>query len=212
MSEEKWCIYRHTFPDGKVYIGKTKNVPEERWGKNGRGYQEQTKVFNAILEFGWRNIKHEILFQDLSELEATIKEEELIKKSSCVGSTGNYNVACSRGEKETLKGNNAVITNDSLRINGRYLTDLPDMYYDHMIEKYGTAPMSTELTEKGALIELWRERNGQYVFETYEIAYPKKNMTFHDVKKWLIECDECGELVKESTFTKEQVEKALKIL
>lgn len=36
MSENTWSVYRHTFPDGKVYIGKTQERPEERWGKYGR--------------------------------------------------------------------------------------------------------------------------------------------------------------------------------
>lgn len=29
----EWTIYKHTFPNGKCYIGKTSQLPEDRWGK-----------------------------------------------------------------------------------------------------------------------------------------------------------------------------------
>ena len=32
-----WTVYKHTFPDGKVYIGITGMKPEKRWS-DGHGY------------------------------------------------------------------------------------------------------------------------------------------------------------------------------
>lgn len=35
-----FCVYRHTSPSGKCYIGITHQDPEYRWGKNGYSYTE----------------------------------------------------------------------------------------------------------------------------------------------------------------------------
>lgn len=44
------CVYKHTSPSNKVYIGMTTVQPEERWN-NGWGYKKQP-FFNAILKCG----------------------------------------------------------------------------------------------------------------------------------------------------------------
>ena len=75
MSE--YSVYKHTFPNGKVYIGITKQNPLQRW-KNGTGYKGQPVMYNAILKYGWNNIKHEILFTGLHKEEAEEKEIEFI--------------------------------------------------------------------------------------------------------------------------------------
>lgn len=62
------CIYKHTFPDGKVYIGQTQSgAAERRWKKNGEGYKKSPKVYEAIKRFGWDNVKHEILEDGIDE-------------------------------------------------------------------------------------------------------------------------------------------------
>lgn len=70
-------VYKHTFPNGKVYIGITKLDIFNRW-RDGKGYKNQTLMFRAICKYGWKNIKHEILFTDLTKEEAEQKEIELI--------------------------------------------------------------------------------------------------------------------------------------
>ena len=70
-------IYRHIFPNGKVYIGQTCQKPEYRWG-NGKGYKTSPFIFNAINKYGWDNIQHEVLFTGLDQLNADIIEEDLI--------------------------------------------------------------------------------------------------------------------------------------
>lgn len=213
MEERKWCVYRHTFPDGKVYIGITGQAPEQRWGKNGLNYQNQGKVFSAILEYGWRNIQHEILFYGLSEKEALMKETELIKESDRKGGFGNYNTAFSVHEKQTkerLTGDDAVITEASLEKNGRFITNMPDSYYDKMISKYGCQPFNAMFKEDGVLLEFWKfSDNDGYDSLSYEIPYPKSEMTFGEAKKWLVETDEKGTMIKRSTFTNEQIENAM---
>ena len=84
----KFCVYKHTSPSGKCYIGITCQNPVERWGKNGNRYFGKTKKsgkFNhpyfvhAILKYGWDNFTHEILYTDLGELQAKLIERSLIR-------------------------------------------------------------------------------------------------------------------------------------
>lgn len=75
---KSYSLYRHTSPSGKVYIGITTQIPENRW-YNGKGYKRHTYFFNAILKYGWDNIKHEVLFTGLDELTAKSLEIDLIR-------------------------------------------------------------------------------------------------------------------------------------
>lgn len=78
--QESYIVYRHTSPSGKVYIGVTKVKPNDRW-RRGHGYlqRKQTPFANAILKYGWDNIKHEILLENISKSEAFYAEKYLIK-------------------------------------------------------------------------------------------------------------------------------------
>ena len=73
---DNYCVYKHTCPNGKVYIGITSTSPEKRW-QGGKGYKTQI-FYRAIQKYGWDNILHEILFVGLTKKEAEDKEIELI--------------------------------------------------------------------------------------------------------------------------------------
>lgn len=73
-----YCVYKHTCPNGKVYIGITGQNPLSRWNK-GNGYMDNEHFFRAITKYGWDNIQHEILFEGLTKEEACAREKELIK-------------------------------------------------------------------------------------------------------------------------------------
>ena len=86
-----YMVYMHTFPNGKKYIGITSLSTTRRWGR-GTGYMHQTKVYRAIKKYGWENIKHEILFENLSQEEAQKKEIELIAKHRTTEDNYGYNI------------------------------------------------------------------------------------------------------------------------
>lgn len=98
----KFCVYKHTSPSGKVYIGLTGVEPEKRWA-NGKGYRG-SYFGNAIKKYGWENIKHEILFDGLSCEEAILKEAETIAFYNSTNPEKGYNVA--PGSIHYMKGEN----------------------------------------------------------------------------------------------------------
>lgn len=77
--QKRYYVYKHTFPNGKVYIGQTCQIPEKRWDK-GRKYKTQIYVWRAIQKYGWENIKHDILEENLSQEQANKLEDYYIVK------------------------------------------------------------------------------------------------------------------------------------
>lgn len=72
--KNNYTVYKHTTPNGKVYVGITSLNPEKRW-LNGRGYRRNDHFWNAIKKYGWDNISHEILIEGVSREEATRLEQ-----------------------------------------------------------------------------------------------------------------------------------------
>ncbi len=87
----KWCLYIHTTPNNKKYIGITSRSLSKRWRK-GNGYIGCSLFYNAIIKYGWDNIKHEILFDGLTETEAKKLEIELITKHRTNDRKYGYNI------------------------------------------------------------------------------------------------------------------------
>ncbi len=85
-----YIVYVHTTPVGKKYVGITCNRPAERW-KRGRGYESQL-FYNAVEKYGWDNIRHEILFENLTKEEAEKKEIELIASYKSNDRRYGYNI------------------------------------------------------------------------------------------------------------------------
>lgn len=94
--ERKWCVYIHTSPSNKRYIGITSRKPEERWG-NGNGYKHNLHFTNAIAKYGWNNFKHEVVMKELSEQDAKSAEIELISKYNTTNPLYGYNISSGGG-------------------------------------------------------------------------------------------------------------------
>ena len=90
MGDRTYTVYIHTSPSGKVYIGITCQSIDKRW-QNGYGYVRQA-FFNAIKKYGWNNIKHEILYINLTKEEAENIEIELIAKYKSNQREFGYNI------------------------------------------------------------------------------------------------------------------------
>lgn len=90
--EDKCCtVYKHTTPNGKVYIGITSKAVEQRW-LNGRGYARNRHFYGAIKKYGWENIQHEILEEGLSRKEAGEAERRYIALFDSANQEHGYNL------------------------------------------------------------------------------------------------------------------------
>ena len=86
-----YCVYKHTAPNGKVYIGITSRKPEKRWRKDGSGYITSPHFFSAIQKYGWNAFNHDILFVGLTKDEACEKEKALIAEYNSADRRFGYN-------------------------------------------------------------------------------------------------------------------------
>ncbi len=93
-----YCVYVHTSPSGKMYVGQTKMNPEHRWN-NGNGYLTQKNgsylqpaFARAILKYGWDNFEHQIIANNLTKEEADNFEKLLINKLNTMDAKYGYNL------------------------------------------------------------------------------------------------------------------------
>lgn len=90
-SGKKHSVYKHTSPEGKIYIGCTSQKLTRRWD-NGNGYKYSHKEFYSdIQKFGWNNFLHEIIASGLSEEAGYLLEAEYIKKYNTTNPEYGYN-------------------------------------------------------------------------------------------------------------------------
>ena len=85
-----YTIYAHIFPNGKRYIGATKLPVKVRFGVNGNNYKTQ-ELKDAIKEYGWDNIKHKVLKDNLTYEQAVKYEKHFIEKFKTLDSRYGYN-------------------------------------------------------------------------------------------------------------------------
>ena len=90
IEDTEHTVYKHTTPNGKVYIGITGRKPEKRW-ENGKGYKNNKYFYRAILKYGWENIEHDVLYDGLTKEQACNKEIELIAKYDATNPKHGYN-------------------------------------------------------------------------------------------------------------------------
>ena len=88
--DKNWKVYIHESPSSKKYVGITYRSYTERFA-NGLGYSKCPRFYNAIKKYGWNNIRHFYLLENLSEKSAKAIETKLIQKFKEGGKC--YNIA-----------------------------------------------------------------------------------------------------------------------
>lgn len=104
--DNNYCVYKHTTPNRKIYVGITGQKPEDRW-KKGFGYKNNSHFFRAIQKYGWDNIKHEILLDGLTHNQAKSFEQMYIALYQSNNREFGYNKTS--GGEENAKPNDEVI-------------------------------------------------------------------------------------------------------
>ena len=125
-----YVVYVHTFPNGKRYVGISKNV--KRRFRNGKGYQNQKVMYSAVQKYGWKNVETKILFEHLTAEEAKQKEIEFIALYKTTDNRYGYN--------QTLGGEGG---------NGRVESEENKKRFGEMMSKlHKGVPLSDEHKEK----------------------------------------------------------------
>lgn len=133
--DKKWCVYLHIVHSScghdKYYVGITSASTKRRWGKDGNGYKNQI-FYRAIEKYGWKNIEHIILKENLSECEAKELEKEYIKKYNSFNKEYGYNL--------TLGGDGSIgreVSDETRRkISNSISGEKHPMYGKHHTEEY----------------------------------------------------------------------------
>lgn len=120
MEEKKYKIYIHRFPNGKVYVGLTMQPNEIRWSSPLSAYKNNVYMINAINKYGWKNVKHEFLFENLTMEEAKRKEIETIAKYRSNNRKYGYNIS-SGGESRKGCTLSEETKKKISKHNGRYM-------------------------------------------------------------------------------------------
>lgn len=102
----------HHKKNGKMYVGITSRDVNERW-RNGDGYVDCPRFYDAIREDGWDAFDHIVLASNISEKEAMIIENHLIKRFQLQDRAYGYNIkeggtSCRLSEETKQKIGNAL--------------------------------------------------------------------------------------------------------
>lgn len=188
LENKTFSVYIHTFPNGKKYIGISKNI-KKRF-RNGKGYEGQPIVWGAIQKYGWKNVKTEIILSDLSEEEAKEKEIFLISKYKTNLREFGYNQTLggegANGRKLTESQKREIAKRMSACNKGRKLTE----EHKEKISK-SLKGKKKNYTEEGRKRIIESNRTRIYSKETREkmsintkIGMKNKNMSEYLSNKW----------------------------
>ena len=134
-----YCVYKHIFPNGKLYIGITCQNPIHRWRHDGSGYKPKhrnsCRVWNAIQKYGWDNVTHEILYEGLSKEDAERKEIELIARYQTQNYKYGYNIAHGGSVKSLSDESKAKISSSRKGKNYGLVGENAPMFNKHHSDK-----------------------------------------------------------------------------
>ena len=139
-----YCVYVHIVPNGKRYYGMTKDI-KRRWKNDGYDYRNNIDFYEAIQLYGWDNIEHLIIADNLTKEEAELLEEELIRDNKTYESEYGYNRYIGRKltneYKEAISGENSYFY-------GRDMAGVNNPFYSKHHSEETKAKMSE--AKKGA--------------------------------------------------------------
>jgi predicted GIY-YIG superfamily endonuclease len=88
-----YCIYKHTSPNGKSYIGCTSNLTNRSLTHKSQSRNGSNALFHeAIREFSYDSFKHEILIEGIQDKELANRIELTLIKESKTYHPNGYNI------------------------------------------------------------------------------------------------------------------------
>jgi len=98
-----FVIYKAEFPNGKVYIGKSKDFDSRKIKHSYSTRYYNTKLTNAINKYGFDSIKWEIIFETEDINIINQKEIEFISKYDSI--KNGYNISTGGDGGDTISNN-----------------------------------------------------------------------------------------------------------
>jgi group I intron endonuclease len=89
-NDNNFTLYLHITPSGKKYFGITGLKAKKRWN-SGYGYKNNRHFWRAIEKYGWNNIQHIILADDLTKDNACLFEQIFIALYDTTNHNNGYN-------------------------------------------------------------------------------------------------------------------------
>lgn len=146
VEDRDWCVYIHTSPSNKKYVGITgQKPPEKRWDE-GRGYPHNAHFSSAIKKYGWDNFKHEIIADNLTASEAEEMERRLIQEYNTMNRKYGYNLT-SGGEVGKRYSEEAK-RNISLSLRGEKHPNYGKHHSEETKRKISEAQIGKEVSEE----------------------------------------------------------------
>lgn len=182
-----YTLYMHTVPNGKRYIGMTRRDPKKRWN-GGSGYSTNAEFYADIKEYGWGNIKHEILMQSESQEEIEKWEVELITKYQTMNPRHGYNFT--RGGK--YHGEVSDRTRRKLRKTSNPANEVPCMCVEtrRKYKSLSSAARANGVTPKGVQLSCAtggkRGTSGKHFvyLDNNRRQTAARNQAFRESDKW----------------------------
>lgn len=136
---KKFIVYKHTNKSNrKVYIGITNQKPEKRWS-GGCNYKGHFR--HAIDKYGWDNFEHEILYENLEEMQAKLIEISLIRFYDSTNPEKGYNLSTGGEGYSGLKHSDETRNKISESLKGRKRKPFSDEHKKKMSESHYKQPI-----------------------------------------------------------------------
>lgn len=182
--KENYKVYVHIFPNSKKYVGITRQEVKDRW-QNGYGYKHQP-IYKEILKFGWENIEHIVLYENISREKAQELETQLIIEYDSIKNGYNVSVGGSCGSDCwcEFEYNGIIYNAKELAEMSKY-----DLTYHDITNRINSHKWSVEkaLSTPKQNREIKFEYNGKLltIRELYEIRI-NKELTYNQIKSRLL--------------------------
>jgi len=174
MATEKVIVYKHITPSGKVYIGQTCST-KNRWKSKGINYRKSTYFYNAIQKYGWDNIQHIIVTDNLTKKEANWLENYLIMYYESYNRDKGYNLTLGGDSGPTTPWNKGKTLSDEHK---KHLSEAHKGKTSGMKGRHHTDTAKKKISEtrKGRKqSESWRSKQKKWVKRSITLLNPYNN-------------------------------------
>lgn len=178
-------VYMHIFPNGKKYVGITCRPLKQRF-KGGYGYAHNSHMMNAIRKYGWENVEHKLLANNLTKHDVEQMEINLINKYDLTNHKKGYNIelggkAANRITEETRK---KLREKCSGKNNARYGVEVSQETREKMRQAKLGKKQPREFVIKRAIGEgkevAQYDLNGNFIRTFYSTRQVKRELGIHN--------------------------------